>query len=336
MGGQDNPLSASRRPAPAGVEKAGLPVSPAMSQEVVRKKMKLAAREGGAEVEIALLDWGGEGPLALLHHANGFCAGMWEPLVETLRERFRVVAMDGRGHGDSSKPEGDEAYAWGRMVEDLVAVSERLLAESGQERIAQGLGHSFGGTLTLAAAAACPDRFERVAMLDPVILPPLLVRAEFPGRSSELAQRARRRRHHWASREEARAYLAERALFASWVPEALDLYVSEGLRESGKGGVELKCPGRVEAAVFDGARGFDIFEAARGLALPVRLFRATRGDFPRSIYEELVELLPGADIEDFDAGHLIPMECPAQAADAVLRFCDAGSEEVAGPKTRKG
>ena len=24
-----------------------------------------------------MLDWGGEGPLALLSHANGFCAGVW-------------------------------------------------------------------------------------------------------------------------------------------------------------------------------------------------------------------------------------------------------------------
>jgi len=283
-----------------------------------------AASSPRTEVEIALLDWGGAGPLALLHHANGFCAGMWAPIAERLRERFHVIAMDGRGHGDSSKPEDDDGYAWVRMLEDLVAVSERLLTETGQERVALGLGHSFGGTLSLGAAAARPDHFERVAMLDPVILPPPAVRNEFPGRSNELAERARRRRHHWASRDEARAYFAERAFFADWQPEVLDLYVAEGLRESGDGGVELKCPGRVEAAVFEGARGYDIFEAARGLALPVRLIRATRGDFPRLVYEQLAEILPGAEIEDLEAGHLIPMECPDLAADAVLRFCDEG------------
>ncbi|MBW2418554.1 MAG: alpha/beta fold hydrolase, partial [Deltaproteobacteria bacterium] len=211
-----------------------------MLNGVVRRRMKLAGAadpgsaghpgsashaEGAAssprtEVEIALLDWGGEGPLALLHHANGFCAGMWAPIAERLRERFHVIAMDGRGHGDSSKPEDDDGYAWVRMLEDLVAVSERLLTETGQERVALGLGHSFGGTLSLGAAAARPDYFERVAMLDPVILPPPAVRNEFPGRSNELAERARRRRHHWASRDEARAYFAERAFFADWQPEA--------------------------------------------------------------------------------------------------------------------
>ena len=63
------------------------------------------------EIEIALLDWGGDGPLALLHHANGFCAGVWGCLIEALEGRFRFVAMEARGHGDSSKPEGDDAYA---------------------------------------------------------------------------------------------------------------------------------------------------------------------------------------------------------------------------------
>ena len=31
----------------------------------------------GATIEIAGWDFGGEGPLALLHHANGMCAATW-------------------------------------------------------------------------------------------------------------------------------------------------------------------------------------------------------------------------------------------------------------------
>jgi len=42
------------------------------------RRRKLALRDSA--IEIALLDWGGEGPLALLHHANGFCAAAWAPL----------------------------------------------------------------------------------------------------------------------------------------------------------------------------------------------------------------------------------------------------------------
>ena len=44
-------------------------------------------------VEVALLDWGGAGPLALLHHANGFCKGLWALVAEGLCDRYRVIAM---------------------------------------------------------------------------------------------------------------------------------------------------------------------------------------------------------------------------------------------------
>jgi hypothetical protein len=43
-------------------------------------------------IEIAVLDWGGSGPLALLHHANGFCAGLWDAVAAGLRGRFRVAS----------------------------------------------------------------------------------------------------------------------------------------------------------------------------------------------------------------------------------------------------
>ena len=43
---------------------------------------------------IAALDWGGSNPLAILCHANGFCAATWSLVAELLREEFRVVALD--------------------------------------------------------------------------------------------------------------------------------------------------------------------------------------------------------------------------------------------------
>ena len=56
---------------------------------------------GDASIEIAGLDWGGDGPIALLNHANGFCAATWGLVAGKLCERFRVVGIDARGHGDS-------------------------------------------------------------------------------------------------------------------------------------------------------------------------------------------------------------------------------------------
>ena len=88
----------------------------------------LQRRVAGSEpgVEIALLEWGGEGPVVLAHHANGFCAGTWGEVAEALAPRFRFIAMDARGHGDSSKPEDPGAYVWDRFVADWVAVAAQV------------------------------------------------------------------------------------------------------------------------------------------------------------------------------------------------------------------
>ena len=86
---------------------------------VERRKVELPDRK----MEIALLDWGGDGPLALLHHANGFCAGTWGLLAERLRPHYRVVALDARGHGDSTSPPVGPAYRWIEFMNDLIAVA---------------------------------------------------------------------------------------------------------------------------------------------------------------------------------------------------------------------
>lgn len=271
-------------------------------------------------VEIALLDFGGGGPLALAHHANGFCKGMWAEVAHALRGRLRVVALDARGHGDSSRPEGPAAYAWPEFARDLAAVASLLVAESGAP-LALGIGHSFGGTSLLGAAAERPALFERLLLVDPVTPPPPSSRP--PGRRehvASMADAARRRRSDWPSRLEARAWFSERSLFSAWTPAALDLYVLDGLRESKDGGVELKCAGAVEAAVFELGEFVDLTEWTRGLASPALWLWAERGNFPLAFHERLAASMRTARVERVPAGHLVPMERPDLVAEAALRL----------------
>lgn len=283
---------------------------------VARRRVALAT-----DVELALLDWGGEGPLALLHHANGFCAGVWGLVAEKLRARWRVVAFDARGHGDSSRPEGPAAYQWERFPEDVVALADHLVGELGAPRVALGLGHSFGGTALLGAASQRTDLFERLVLVDPVTPPRPGSQAAAARRpnTNSLADGARRRAHLFASREEARARWARRAIFAEWDPRALDLYAVHGLRERPDGRVELKCPGEVEAAIFESA-SIDVHEWARGVRSPTLFLWAKRGNFSRATHRELAESMPAGRVEDLDAGHLVPMERPDLVVDAVERF----------------
>ncbi len=272
-------------------------------------------------VELALLDWGGGGPLALLHHANGFCAGVWGLVAEKLRGRYRIFALDARGHGDSSKPEGAAAYQWERFPEDVVALAEHLAGELGVARVALGLGHSFGGTALLGAASRRPDLFERLVLVDPVTPPAPDARVDAQRRrhTNALAEGARRRAHVFASREDARARWARRSLFAACDPRALDLYAVHGLRERRDGRVELGCPREVEATIFESA-AIDVAAWARGVRAPTLFLWAKRGNFSRETYAKLAASMAEGTVEDVDAGHLVPLERPELVVDAVAGF----------------
>jgi pimeloyl-ACP methyl ester carboxylesterase len=287
----------------------------------------LRHRAPGSEpgIELALIEWPGSGPPALLHHANGFCAALWAPVAEQLAAHFRVFAVDARGHGDSSKPLGDEAYAWTALARDLGWAADWVLERTGARSIGLGVGHSFGGTLTMTAAAARDGLYERALLVDPVILPPMgsPAREQRGAGENPMVERARKRRHHWDSRAEARSFFADKPLFESWTARALGIYVDETLAETADG-VELKCPGRVEAAIFGGSRFFDPYAFAPKADLPLRIARATEGDFSRDSYRELVDRLPRGELTDIEGGHLVVMERPDAVARAILEFAGVG------------
>jgi pimeloyl-ACP methyl ester carboxylesterase len=279
-------------------------------------------------VEIALLDWGGAGPLAVLHHANGFCAALWDPVARALRDEFRVIAMDARGHGDSSKPEGDDHYRWEAFGRDLAAVAAALAAEHADGRVALGLGHSFGGTSMLMAAAERRDLFQRLVLVDPVMRP-RIADAERATRPRQLSEGARARRRVFESRDVARELWHRKPLFARWQPESFDLYLEEGLADRDDGQVELKCSPEAEAAVFANGRHFDLWSVAERVTAPTRLLWAAQGSFPRSVFIEMEEhMTPHAEVVEVAAGHLMLMESPDRVVDAVRGFAPEGHASV--------
>ncbi|MBW2279192.1 MAG: alpha/beta hydrolase [Deltaproteobacteria bacterium] len=292
-----------------------------MLQNVSRRRIELADRG----IALALLDWGGSGPLVILSHANGFCAAMWDEVATALSQSYRVVGFDWRGHGDSDAPPPPDAYVWDEFVADLVALGEALVPELGSGRPAWAIGHSFGGTVSMVAAATRPDLFGRVAMLDPVLIPPEA--ANLPERAERvnfMADIARKRRHVWPSREDVRASWQTRPPFEHWTPTALDLYLDEGLRDREDGQVELKCSGEVEAAVFGNRSHWNLWEMAERLSVPALLLFAAKGHFVRTVVEELARRAADLRVVDVPAGHLLPMEAPELVAARLLEFGKEG------------
>ena len=138
------------------------------------------------------------------------------------------------------RPNGENAYAWREFGADLAAVARVLAAEHGG-RIALGLGHSFGDTSMLLAAAEEPALFERLVLVDPVLHEPRAAQSYDPERSARalgLVERASRRRVVFPDRAAARENWRDKELFADWDPRAFDLYLAEGMADRPDGQVE--------------------------------------------------------------------------------------------------
>ena len=114
----------------------------------------------------------------LLVHATGFHARCWDGVVRALSGDFeRIVALDMRGHGRSSKT---PPYDWQQFGADLAAFAEALDLDG-----AIGVGHSMGGHSAVQAATQAPARFSRLLLVDPVILAPDAYQATISFASAE-------------------------------------------------------------------------------------------------------------------------------------------------------
>lgn len=76
-------------------------------------------------LNIHYLDWGGSSPRnLLLVHGQGGNAHNWDFIARELRHEFRIIAIDQRGHGDSSHTR--EGYAVTAFAADLAAFANAI------------------------------------------------------------------------------------------------------------------------------------------------------------------------------------------------------------------
>ena len=103
----------------------------------------------------------GSGPPVLLLHANFSNLIDWDPWVEALSDRYRVLRFDMTSHGlTGPDPTGD--YTQQRTL----ALTEKFVDAMGLQRFVIG-GTSMGGTVAIHYTAAHPERIERLVLLSP-------------------------------------------------------------------------------------------------------------------------------------------------------------------------
>jgi pimeloyl-ACP methyl ester carboxylesterase len=105
----------------------------------------------------------GERGRRLLVFLHGFPEywGAWEEILPAFGKDCYAVAPDLRGYNLSSQPRESSAYRLRVVVDDLVQLTGAL----GYERAAF-IGHDWGGSLGWRLASACPQRVERLVVLN--------------------------------------------------------------------------------------------------------------------------------------------------------------------------
>jgi pimeloyl-ACP methyl ester carboxylesterase len=261
-------------------------------------------------------------PVVLLH---GFPESwlMWRLILPELAVRFRTIALDLRGYGDSAKPAGVEGYDKGTMAADVHA----LLAQLGVGHILL-IGHDRGARVARRYALDYSSDVAGAAMLD--ILPEEWVYDTLP--AGEMAQRY----WHWifhlvpdlperliTGREE--AYLSR---FFARSPRLL-----ARLRAEGAWNEYLRTflqRGAIAAALNDYRATFAVdvprYRAervvGRRVTAPTLLLWGERGNLAErpvlDIWGPVADNVRGAMIAR--CGHYLPEERPAEVAAHLLEF----------------
>jgi pimeloyl-ACP methyl ester carboxylesterase len=216
------------------------------------------------DVEIAYLDEGEGDPIVLVH---GFASTKnvnwvyptW--VSELINSGRRVVALDNRGHGDSTKLYEPAQYSIPIMAGDVVALMDHL-----QIPRADVMGYSLGGRMTAWLGSNAPDRL-RSAILGGIGI--AMIEGGGPGENVALALEA---------------------------PSLEDVTDPAG-RTFRAFADQTRSDRLALAACLRGSRGLMTKEEAEGISVPVLIAVGTSDEVAGSAHE-LGQIIAGSEVLD--------------------------------------
>jgi esterase len=251
-------------------------------------------------------DWGNPSaqPLLLLHGFTGH-ARSWDTFAAAMRDRYRVIALDQRGHGET---EWAADYHPDRMVEDVDAFVRAL----GLKQFVL-LGLSMGGRNAFSYAALHPEEVERLIIVD--------IGPEVATAGANRIQTGVRANDIFDDPEE--AVRASRAANPRPPDAELRHRVLNNLMQLDDGRWTFRYDKALRSGPprprQDPAAAWTLLEKIRA---PTLLLRGAESDvLDRETAEHMTRVIPDCRLVEVpDAGHSIPLDNPTGFREAVATF----------------
>jgi esterase len=239
---------------------------------------------------LSYLDKGGDGIPIVALHAYWMEAGTYAELAEALAPKWRVIALDQRGHGHSDHADD---LSWNAFIGDLAAFLDHLNIV---ERAILA-GNSLGGTVAFRFAARFPAKVRAMIAEE--------APAEVDGDFDFMRQ--------WAG-----VYPTREALQAK-IGERLAWSVAPSFRQT-PGGWTLAFSPDALADAQQGLNG-DFWEDWRATDCPVLLVRGSQSRaVDGAMLEKMAAERANTTLATFDAGHVVHHDVPTAFASTVRSF----------------
>ena len=277
---------------------------------------KIEHRDGGVELDRLIVDGRtiayqdvGRGPTVILAHCSSATHAVWSPLVSELRNRYRVLAPDLHGYGQSDPwPSLARLHPWS----DVKALVR--LAESSSHPV-HIVGHSYGGTVALEAARALGPRVRSLTLIEPVAFH-LLREVGRTREWREITEVGRRLTESLRLRKDRRAA----SIYMKYWVGALPWWTMSAkarrhvVRTIGKVGSEF------ETVLYLNRTENDY----RSIHAPTRLVAGARTrSSARAIVDVLAGILPDSHVHVLErAGHMSPVTHPEAVSSLVTGHID--------------
>jgi 3-oxoadipate enol-lactonase len=239
-------------------------------------------------------------PCLVFSNSLATTLAMWDEQAATLKDSFRVLRYDQRGHGATDVPAG--RYAYDMLLADALSLLDALSIKK-----AHFAGLSMGGATALGLAERHPDRFDRIIVCDS------------PCQSTPQSSQ------QW----EERIAIAQKDGIEPLVEPTVSRWVPAEILAKNPPHVQ-KIRAMIRATPVNGFIGcaaaladHDYVTAVATVKRPV-LFLVGEKDAPAPAMRKLNEKLPGSRYVAIPgAGHISNMDRPAEFTKAIREFLSA-------------